>query len=238
MPLGHDLTEKIMPSLQGKLDAFTAVIESGEPPYSLPRSIIDAMHKSVEELVASGQAERAKKAGDTAPTFSLEDANGQTVSLSDLLAKGPAVLMFYRGVWCPYCNIEMVALEEARGEIESRGATLVAGSPQTAAHSRGEIDQKNLGFPILSDPRGEITDAYGVRFTMQDYLVDIYKNTLHADLAEFNEDPSWTLPMPARYIIGQDGVIAYAEVSPDHAKRPEPSELLPTLDRLSQSKAA
>ncbi|PLP98846.1 peroxiredoxin-like family protein [Cupriavidus pauculus] len=223
-------------SLQAKLDAFKAALESGAPPYNVPRFVVDAIHRQTDELIESGQAGRARKAGDgdQAPVFSLHDAHGNTVDLGDLLAKGPVVVTFYRGVWCPYCNMDLQALEAARPEIEARGATMVAISMQSAVNSRKAVTQNKLGFPILNDPRGAVADAFGLRFALPDYLIDIYKNAFKTDLAVINDDPSWTLPMPARYIIGQDGVIAYAEVNPDYTQRPDPSELLPTLDRLRQ----
>ncbi|MFJ3486903.1 peroxiredoxin-like family protein [Pseudomonas sp. NPDC090202] len=219
-------------SLQARLDAFKADLESGQPPYNVPRPVVDAIHRATEELIATGQAERALKAGDKAPDFSLLDVDGNTVDFASLLARGPVVLTFYRGVWCPYCNMDLQALEEARADIEARGATMVAISMQTALNSRKAIRQNKLGFPILVDPQGELADAFGIRFTFPDYLIDIYKNVFKNDLAIVNDDPSWNLPMPARYVIGQDGVIAFAEVNPDYTRRPEPAELLPTLDRL------
>lgn len=225
-------------SLPDKLDAFKATVESGQPPYNLPRAIVDAMHRHTDELIASGQAARASKAGDKAPTFALQDADGNRVDLASLLARGPVVLTFYRGVWCPYCNMDLQALEAARPEIEARGATMVAISMQTAANSRKSATQNKLGFPILNDPRGEVAHAFGLRFALPDYLIDIYRHAFKNNLAVVNDDPSWTLPMPARYIIGQDGTIAYAEVNPDYTQRPDPSELLPTLDQLLAAKPA
>jgi peroxiredoxin len=216
-------------SLKEKLDAFRAQVESGR---RIPIAVVEKLHKSTEELVASGQAERVKKAGDRAPTFELEDTNGRTINLTDLLVKGPVVLTFYRGVWCPYCNMELQALEEARRDIEARGGQLVAISMQTAPNSRRSIEQNKLGFPILIDLHGITANAYGLRFALPDYLIDIYKNVFKNDLAVINDDPSWTLPMPARYVIGQNSMIAYAEVNPDYTRRPEPVELLPVLDRL------
>jgi len=220
-------------SLQEKLDAFKSNLESGAPPYNMPRHLVDAMHRQVDELIATGQAERAMKAGDVAPAFTLADAKGNTVDSEALLARGPLVVTFYRGVWCPYCNMDLQALEAARAEIEARGATMVAISMQTAVNSRKAVTQNKLGFPILMDARGEVADAFGIRFALPDYLVDIYKNAFKTDLAVINDDPAWTLPMPARYVIDQQGVIAYAEVNPDYTQRPEPSDLLPTLDRLA-----
>jgi len=94
-----------------------------------------------------------------------------------------------------------------------------------------------LSFPILSDTKSEVANAFGIRFALQKYLIDVYRSFKN-DLPAFNDDPSWVLPMPARYVIGTDGIIAYAEVNPDYTQRPDPSELLPVLDRLRGSKAA
>src|SRR5258708_23409194 len=100
-------------SLQAKLDAFKTDFEAGKPPYRVPRSVIETMHRATAELIASGAAQRAKKAGDVAPSFSLKDPEGNIVSSDELLKKGPLVVSFYRGAWCPYCNMELQALEAA-----------------------------------------------------------------------------------------------------------------------------
>jgi peroxiredoxin len=195
------------------------------------------MHRATAELIASGQAQRAKKAGEVAPEFTLTDPDGKPVSSRDLLAKGPLVVSFYRGVWCPYCNLELQALQDALPEIAARGAGLVVISPQTAPNSRKSQRDNKLGFPILSDVRSDVADAFGIRFALPGDLVALYKSFKN-DLPTFNDDPSLVLPMPARYVIGRDGVIAYAEVNPDYTHRPDPSELLPVLDRLQAGKAA
>ena len=224
-------------SLQQKLDAFKADFRAGKPPYNAPAEIHPIMERATAELIASGQAQRAKKAGDVAPEFILKDPDGKAVSSRDLLAKGPLVVSFYRGVWCPYCNLELQALQEALPEISARGASLVAISPQTAPNSRKSERDNKLSFPILSDVRSEVADAFGIRFALPADLVSLYKSFKN-DLPTFNDNPSWVLPMPARYIIGRDGIIAYAEVNPDYTHRPDPSELRPVLDRLRASKAA
>lgn len=220
-------------ALQDQLDALKHDFETN----IAPPAVVEAIHRSTDDLIASGQAERALKAGDRAPDFSLTDAEGNAVSLAELLAKGPLVLTFYRGVWCPYCNLDLKALEAASGEIRARGASLAAVSQQTAPNSRKAQRVEGLGFPILADPGGQVGDAFGLRFQIPEYLKAIYLQ-LRVDLAVINGEASWTLPMPARYVIGTDGVIAYAEVNPDYTRRPDPSELLPVLDRLATSKAA
>ena len=128
--------------------------------------------------------------------------------------------------------MELQALEAARPEYEKRGASLVAISPQTPSNSRKSVRDNKLSFPILSDTNGEIGAAFGLRFNLPDYLIELYKG-LKNDLPLFNGDPSWTLPMPARYVIGRDGTILYADVNPDYTHRPEPEELLPALDKAA-----
>jgi peroxiredoxin len=223
-------------SLQAKLDAFKADFEAGRPPYSVPRSVIETMHRATAELVESGAAQRARKAGDVAPSFSLRDPEGNAVNSADLLKRGPLVLSFYRGVWCPYCNMELQALEAAKAEFDKYGASLVAISPQSAANSRKSVRQNKLSFPILSDAKGTVGAAFGLRFNLPDYLIELYKQ-LKNDLPTFNDDPSWTLPMPARYVIGQDGVILYSEVNPDYTHRPEPEDMVSVLQRAAAVKA-
>jgi peroxiredoxin len=219
--------------LQGKLDAFKSEFETK----FAPPAMLAVMHRVIDELIASGQAERALKAGDRAPAFDLPDADGKLVLSRELLSEGPLVLTFYRGFWCPYCNFDLAALEGARAEIERRGATLVAVSQQTAANSRKSQRANKLGFPILADKGGALAQKFGIRWNVPDDLKQIHKQA-GANLEAFNGDAGWTLPMPARYVIGQDGVIAYSEVNPDYRRRPEPSDVFPVLDALRAHKAA
>lgn len=142
------------------------------------------------------------------------------------------MVSFYRGVWCPYCNMELKALQATLPTFQALGASLVAISPQTAANSRKSVRQNELGFPILSDPDNDVAAAFGLRFALPTYLVELYKS-LKNDLPAFNGDPSWTLPMPGRFVIAQDGTILYAEVNPDYTKRPEPEDMLPALRRAA-----
>jgi peroxiredoxin len=229
--------KEISMALQDRLDAFKADFVGGKLAFKPTKERLAAMERATAELVESGQAQRAKKAGDTAPLFTLNDPEGHPVSSRELLARGPLVISFYRGVWCPYCNFELQALQDSLGDITTRGASLVAISPQTAANSRKSQRDNKLAFPILSDAKSEVADAFGIRFALPDYLVEIYK-AFGNDLPVINDDTAWVLPMPARYVIGTDGIIAYSEVNPDYTQRPDPSELLPVLDRLRTSQAA
>jgi peroxiredoxin len=224
-------------ALQDRLDAFKADFVSGKLPFKPTKERLATMQRATDELVDSGQTQRAKKAGDTAPEFTLLDPDGKQVTSRQLLANGPLVISFYRGVWCPYCNFEMQALQEALPDIVARGASLVAISPQTGPNSRKSQRDNKLGFPILSDVKSEVANAFGIRFALPPDLIAVYAG-FGNDLTVVNDDPAWVLPMPARYVVGTDGIIAYSEINPDYTQRPNPSELLPVLDRLKASKAA
>lgn len=220
-------------SLQNRLDAFKADFEGTKA----PPEVVAIMHRSTAELAASGQAQRALAVGATLPAFTLSDSEDRAVSSADLLAKGPLVITFYRGVWCPYCNMDLQAIEEVAGQMRELGASVVAISPQTPANGAKSRTQNKLSFPILSDRNGDVAAAFGLRFRLPDDLLAIY-GKFGIDLSTVNGDKSGTLPMPARYVIGRDGTVAYAEVNPDYTRRPDPSELLPILRRLQQAKAA
>jgi peroxiredoxin len=223
-------------SLQARLDAFKADFESGKPPYEVPSTAIELMHRATAELKATRQAERAMTVGDRAPAFKLNDSENTPVSSAELLKQGPLVVSFYRGAWCPYCNMELQALQATLPEIQARGAKLIAISPQTAPNSRKSIRQNNLTFPILSDEAGKIAELFGLKFKLPDYLIEVYKG-LGADLPVLNNDPEWTLPMPARFVIGRDGIILYAEVNPDYTQRPDPEDMLPSIKRAIAANA-
>lgn len=217
-------------SLRGKLDALTADFKAGRPPYNAPPEVHQIMERATAELIASGLASRTTKAGDRAPQFLLKDQDGNDVSSDEMLSKGPLIVLFQRGTWCPYSNLELQAINEVLPQIQSEGANVVAISPQTANSRAKSVHARDLRFRVLSDLRNEAAAAFGLRYHLPDYLIDVYKK-LKNDLPAFNGDPSWTLPLPARYVIGQDGFVRYSEVDPDHTRRREPSELLPVLEQ-------
>ena len=217
-------------ALQDRLDAFKLDFKAGKPPYYAPPDIHPIMERATAELVANGLAARAIKAGDRAPRFLLKDQNETEVSSGDLLAQGPLVVTFYRGTWCPYCNIELQAINEVLPQIRAYGANVVAISPQTPANSRKAVRENRLEFPVLSDVNGESSAAFGLRFPLPDYLVDLYRR-LGNDLPAFNNDPSWTLPMPARYVIRHDGIVLYSEVHPDYTFRSDPGDMFAVIEK-------
>jgi peroxiredoxin len=216
-----------MNTLADDLDTFRETFMS-----SVPEAIREAMLRADRTLAASGIVERALKPGDLAPDFTLPGADGAKVRLSDLLAKGPVVLTFYRGGWCPYCNMELRALQKALPAMEEMGATLVAVSPQTPDESLSTAEKNALAFPVLSDHASAAAQAFGIAFDLAEELRPIYARFNHA-LPVVNGVDSWALPIPATYVIARDGRIALAFVDPDYRNRLEPATILATLATLS-----
>ena len=196
-----------------------------------PDDETEVMDRAAKELFDTGQAERATNVGDIAPGFSLPNATGDTVTLNDLLRDGPVVLSFYRGSWCPYCNLELRTLQAKIGEFEARGARLVAISPQVPDESLSVTEKHDLTFDVLSDVGTTVAQDYGLSFDIPAELAAIYESRGH-DLIRMNGGHDRTLVIPASYVVGQDGVVSWAFVNSDHTKRAEPSDMIAALDAL------
>jgi peroxiredoxin len=224
-------------SLQARLDAFKADFEAGKPPYNVPPSVIATMRRATAELIASGLAERALKVGDRAPA--LRAQRRQRCGRSFVRVPGARSVgrQLLSGRLVSFATWNCRRLQAALPEFQRLGASLIAISPQTAANSRKSARDNRLAFPILGDPNNAVAAAFGLRFERPNYLVALYKN-LKNDLPGFNGDSSWTLPMPARFVIGADGALRYAEVNPDYTKRPEPEAMLPALRDAATRRAA
>jgi peroxiredoxin len=217
-------------TLKEELDAFRFSFMTKAPP-----GIRDAMIRADMELVASGITDHALKAGDKSPDFRLPDARGGHLRLRDLLAKGPVVVSFYRGGWCPYCNLELRALEDALPAIQQLGAQLVAVSPQTPDESLSTAEKNQLAFAVLSDAGSVTAKAYGIAFDLAEELRPIYTRFGHA-LPNKNGDDSWVLPIPATYVIDTNGTIVLAFVDVDYRNRLEPAEIISALGCLRRER--
>lgn len=186
------------------------------------------MQSATEKLIKSGIVENCLKEGDKMPAFSLPNAINETVSSSILLNNGPLVINFYRGGWCPYCNLELRAFQEALPEIKDLGAQLVAISPNLPDKSLSSIEKHSLTFEVLSDIGNKVSRQFGLVFTLDAQLQPLYKQ-FGIDLLAFNGDESYELPMPATYVISSDGIIKLAFVDADYTKRLEPDEVIKIL---------
>ncbi|WP_128434104.1 peroxiredoxin-like family protein [Streptomyces cyaneus] len=194
----------------------------------IPAEIREIMRRAGQELADSGQSDRALTVGDKAPRFSLPSATGQTLTLDALLADGPVVLTFYRGAWCPYCNIALRSLQQHHEAITARGARLVAVSPQIPDESLTLTEKHDLAFDVLSDIGSDTAKQYGLAFDLPDDLAAVY-DKLGFDLQRVNDGHPRTLPLPATYVIDRDGVIRWAFVNTDYTTRAEPADIVDAL---------
>lgn len=210
-------------------DGLQRIYEEGRS--GRPAEEIEIMDRAAEELFSSGRAGRAMTVGDVAPDFSLPNATGDKVTLSHLLRDGSVVLSFYRGSWCPYCNLELRMLQANIKEFETRNARLLAISPQIPDESLSVTEKHSLTFEVLSDVGSAIAQEFGLSFEIPAELASLYESRGH-DLIRKNGGHARTLVIPASYVIWQDGIISWAFVNSDHTKRAEPSDIIAALDAL------
>ena len=192
----------------------------------------EKQERHINELRASGAVERALRAGEAAPAFALPNARGELVASADLLARGPLIVSFFRGKWCPYCVAELEALDEIVPELQELGGTLVAISPERPERTAGLIAEKNLRFDILYDAGNAVAERCRVGYTFPQYLLELYRDILKHDLAAYNDDAAWKLPMPARFVIDRNGIVREARVDSDYRRRPEPADSLAVVREL------
>jgi peroxiredoxin len=212
-------------SLASQLSAYQAAFKQRVSPERLA-----TMEDATALLRASGVETRALKAGAAAPEITLPDALGRPVLLPELWRRGPLVVIFYRGGWCPYCNLELRAWQQELGRLGELGARLVAISPQTPDNSLSTAEKNELAFPVLSDSSLVAADAFGITFQLPPELVDLY-GSVGNDLPSINGNGQWALPVPATYVIDRWGKIAFAHVDVDYRRRAEPAEVLAAVER-------
>ena len=198
----------------------------------VPSEIVETMSKTTTELANSGIVDNSLKVGDKAPDFELPDATGKLVKLSTLLANGSVVLNFYRGEWCPYCNLEIRAFQQLLPEFEKIGVQVVAISPELPNNSLTITEKHELEFPVLSDVGNIVTRDYGLVFSLDKSLRPIYEG-FGLDIKGRNGDESYDLPVPATYVVDSTGIIRYAYANVDYTLRAEPTEVLEAAKALT-----
>lgn len=194
------------------------------------RDVLDMIDATTADLIATGIAKQALSKGDTAPHFVLPDHQGNMVRSADLLADGPILINFYRGEWCPYCNLELRAYQTQLDRIQKAKASLIAISPMLPDNSLDLAQKNKLAFPVLSDVGNKVAAEFGLVFTVDTRIQIMYLERLGNDLPTLNGDDSFTLPLPATYVIGPDGTIIYAYVNADYRLRADSEEVLAVLD--------
>jgi peroxiredoxin len=212
-------------SLAERLDAFAAALRRMRPAFQ------DAVDHLIERLRQSRAGESAPKAGDPMPPFTLPDETGRLVSLSDLLAQGPAAITFHRGHWCPYCRINTLALAEAQDRIAAEGGQIVAIMPDREQFAAKLKAESNAKFPILSD----IDNGYALSLNLAIWVgeeMEQFMNAAGRNLALYQgNEAAWLLPIPATFVVARNGRIAARFIDPDFRKRMAIGDLLYALRR-------
>lgn len=193
----------------------------------------EIMESHIKFLQDSGATEKILKEGDIAPEFNLKNQNGEIISSTELLKNGPLVVSFYRGAWCPYCVEEVKVLNSVYSEIKNAGADLVVISPQSFSRTEKQAKQIHLQYNMLVDQDNSTGKAFGLVYEMPLDLKDLYWNKFQNNIQEVNESNAWELPIPARFIIGQDGKILSVQADPDYRYRPEPLETVSFIKKLN-----
>lgn len=216
-----------MPTLEQKIKEYDAIKRT-----KVPGDVLAVMEGATEALRASGLGQGAFVTGDQFPDFTLPDQHGVVRPLSHYLAEGPVVLNIYRGGWCPYCNLEMQALNIALPEFVKRGVTLLGLTPEMPTTAQDTLTANELAITVLSDEGNRVSALLGLVFELPEVLRPIYER-FGIDIPASNGDDSFTLPVPATYILGQDRVVRYHFVNVDYTQRAEPTQLIAELDRLA-----
>jgi peroxiredoxin len=224
-----EVTADAPPSLQARLDSLKA--RSLE---QLPPEMAADFESGVLAVAATGVLETALSEGDRAPDFTLPGATGDSVTLSDLTADGPVVLVWYRGGWCPYCNLQLRAMQDVLEQIHAAGARLVAISPEIPDSSLSTRERDSLQFHVLSDFGNEVAREYGIVYKLPDEVRKHFEGRL--ELPEYNGDDSWELPLAATFIVGRDNIVRYAFVEADYKVRAEPAHIIEVLRSLQDEK--
>lgn len=213
-------------TLKAQTEAKVAAGRKGNPDFM----------KGVDETIAQAKAfqegANALNLDQNAPRFELPNQHGEQVLLDELLAKGPVVITFYRGSWCPYCNLQLKALQSRLPEIHALGAQLVAISPQAPDGSMSENDIRNMDFVVLSDQNADVAASYGVAWQVPAFLLEHMREDRGLDLESLNNGNGSILPIPATFVLDSEGKVTWRYVDVDYRTRSEPQDIINVLKAL------
>ena len=205
----------------------------------LELDVLNSLDADVQKLLLSENAkifssfleDKAIRVGSKAPDVYFRDKNLKTILLKDILKEHHVVLNFFRGAWCPYCNLELTALQNINDKIEEKGARLISASPELYKFVEKTIEKNNITTPVFTDLGNAAANEFGLVFKLPQKYREIY-SILNIYLNELNGDNSWTLPMPATFIISKDNIITASYINADYTQRMEPDDILAQLDLL------
>lgn len=226
MPSGHGrIGPRRCPlNLQHDLDRERVYWLQQQP---APASAIEVM--AMEWLRREGIEAKALRVGERAPAFRLPDEQGRPVDLDSLLARGPAVLLFYRGHWCPFCTLTLRSYQQAVSRFAALRTAVVAISPQAAAANEHTAQSIGGGMPLLSDVGSHVARAYGLSYDLPAALKGLFEGEYDTQLPEINADGGWTLPVAATYLVGAGGTVLSAQVDVDYRRRADPQAVIDQL---------
>ncbi|MBB1379394.1 peroxiredoxin-like family protein [Pseudoalteromonas sp. SR43-2] len=211
-------------SLKAQIDAYNVQKDA-----KLPADVLALMNTTNEELIAQHIRDNALQIGQKVENFSLANHNGENIELADLLKKGPVIISFYRGGWCPYCNLELKALNDYLPQFKTQSAQLIAISPQLPDETLSTAQKNDLEFDVLCDVSNKVAEQFGLLFTLDERIQALYTQ-FGIDFEHYYGDKSFKLPLPATYVINQEGVITYAFLSEDYTLRAEPIDVMTALE--------
>ena len=206
--------------IQQLLNSYSIPVEAG-------RQMSQAMARLDSNRVAPGL-----EVGEKAPDFRLPNLAGQDVSFEERLSRGPVVLTFYRGAWCPFCNLQLLALQRALPDIRSLDASVIAVAPND---SEPTPDNTQLGFDLLIDADQSVIRAYRLHYLVPEEVRWIYSGVFHADVSTLNADRSWNLPVPGTFVVDREGIVRHRHVTADYLRRMEPDDDVAALNALGSS---
>lgn len=194
----------------------------------LPQEILETFRKSIEDLKTRKIEENSIQIGNQMPEFSLPNALGKIINSEDILKDGKMILVFYRGSWCPYCNLELKFLQDHLSRIKDKGAALVAVSPQSPDHSLNMAEKNNIEFEVLTDVDNNLAKKLGITFQLQDFVIPHYKS-LGINLFDFNKNNDNVLPVPAVFIVDENRMVTYKFLDVNYMNRVDMEELIQAL---------